>query len=91
MFGIQQNLATTGSSQTNSIFLNGYYVVPTTKKFKPYAGAGAGYTRLGCGVGASSFGFNYNCDRSSNTLGYQAKLGLLYQSTDAIEVFVEGV
>ena len=91
MFGIQQNLATTGSIQTNSIFLNGYYVAPTKKKFKPYVGAGAGYTRLGCGVGASGFGINYNCDRSSNTLGYQAKLGFLYQSTDAIEVFAEGV
>ena len=91
LFGTTQDLATTGSIQTNSLFINGYYYVPTKHKVRPYLGGGVGYTRLGCGVGASGSGFNYECGRSANTLGYQAKLGVAYQSTTQLELFAEGV
>jgi opacity protein-like surface antigen len=91
LFGATQNLATTGSIQTNSIFLNGYYYVPAKHKVRPYLGGGVGYTRLGCGVGASVFGINYECGSSASTLGYQAKLGVTYQSTTQFELFAEGV
>jgi opacity protein-like surface antigen len=90
LFGTTQDLATTGSIQTNSLFINGYYYVPTKHKVRPYLGGGVGYTRLGCGVGASGSGFNYECGRSANTLGYQAKLGTAYQSTNQLEFFAEG-
>ena len=91
LFGATQNLATTGSIQTNSIFLNGYYYVPTKHKVRPYLGGGVGYTRLGCGVGVSVFGINYECGSSATTLGYQAKLGVTYQSTTQWELFAEGI
>ena len=91
LFGATQNLSTTGSIQTNSIFLNGYYVVPTKHKIRPYFGGGVGYTRLGCGVGASGYGFHYDCGSSANTLGYQVKVGVAYQSTSQLEIFAEGV
>jgi opacity protein-like surface antigen len=91
LFGTTQDLATTGSIQTNSVFVNGYYYVPAKHKVRPYLGGGVGYTRLGCGVGASGSGINYNCASSGNTLGYQAKLGVAYQSTTQFELFAEGV
>ena len=91
LFGTTQDLATTGSIQTNSLFVNGYYYVPTKRKVRPYFGGGVGYTRLGCGVGASGSGFNYACGSSANTLGYQAKVGVSYQSTTQFELFAEGV
>jgi len=91
LFGATQNLSTTGSIQTNSIFLNGYYVVLTKHKIRPYFGGGVGYTRLGCGVGASGYGFHYDCGSSANTLGYQVKVGVAYQSTSQLEIFAEGV
>jgi opacity protein-like surface antigen len=84
-------LATSGSIQTNSLFLNGYYSVPTKHKVRPYLGGGVGYTRLSCGVGASGSGINYDCASSGNTLGYQAKLGVAYHSTTQLELFAEGV
>jgi opacity protein-like surface antigen len=65
--------------------------VPTKHKVRPYLGGGVGYTRLGCGIGASGFGFNYACGSSANTLGYQAKLGVAYQSSTQFELFAEGV
>lgn len=91
LFGATQALATTGSIETNSVFLNGTYLVPTKARLRPYLSGGVGYTRLGCGVGASGSGIRYDCASSANTLGYQAKLGLVYQSTTQLELFAEGV
>ena len=65
--------------------------MPAKYKVRPYLGCGLGYTRLGCGVGASVFGINYECGSSASTLGYQAKLGVTYQSTTQFELFAEGV
>jgi hypothetical protein len=42
LFGTTQNLATTGSIQTNSVFVNGYYYVPAKHKVRPYLGGGVG-------------------------------------------------
>ena len=91
LFGVTQNLATTGSIQTNSVFINGYCFVPTQHKVRPYLGGGVGYTHLVCGVGASGYGIHYECGSSANTLGYQAKLGVAYQSSTQFELFAEGV
>jgi opacity protein-like surface antigen len=91
LFGSTQNLATTGAIQTNSLFLNGTYYVPTKHKMRPYFGGGVGYTRLGVSMGASGYGINYEFVGSGNTLGYQAKLGVAYQSTPRLELFAEGI
>ena len=91
LFGTTQDLATTGSIQTNSVMINGYYYVPTKNKVRPCLGVGLDYTRLGCGVGASGSGFDYACGSSANTLGYPAKLGVAYQSSTQFELFAEGV
>ena len=91
LFDSTQNPATTGSIQTNSLFLNGYYYVPIKHKIRPYVGGGVGYTRLGVSMGASGYGIAYEFVGSGNTLGYQAKLGVAYRSTNQLEFFAEGI
>jgi opacity protein-like surface antigen len=70
--------------------LNGYYQAPTKHKVRPYLGGGVGYTRHGVSMGASGYGINYEFVGTGNTLGYQAKLGTAYQSTNQLEFFAEG-
>ena len=93
--GLTRDLPSNGSMQTNSGFLNLYYDIPTRKRFRPYLGAGVGYSRVDCSIHGSVSINGVTQARSYrdsfNTIGYQGKVGVSYAVSSAIDLFTEAV
>jgi len=96
------NANTSGSVNTNSVMLSGYYDIPTKSKFTPYVGAGIGYTSVRVPA-QNRVGGSYNINGESGTdgwidwaggsgsaFGYQAKVGVSYAVSKPADVFLEG-
>jgi len=89
-----------GSISTNSIFASGYYDIPTKSRFRPYVGAGLGWTsvsspRIPLTFTGTVGGVNFTGDATSDSgsasaFGYQAKVGVSYLANKATDVFLEG-
>lgn len=89
-----------GSVNTNSIFLNGYYDLPTGSRFRPYVGAGIGWTNVSVPAlrfqgSVLSFGLSEPLGAqvgggNASAFGYQAKVGISYLASRATDVYVEG-
>ena len=90
-----------GTLSTNSVFVSGYYDIPTKSKFTPYFGGGIGYTnvRIPKTTGTASFtaaGTTTTAtvtvpSDSAGAFGYQAKIGLGYGVSETADIFVEGI
>lgn len=85
-----------GSVNSNSVFLNGYYDIETGSRWVPYVGAGIGYTNLSTPsvgfnttVNGQRYVFNSN-SANKGVFGWQAKLGLTYVVNYNWDVFAEG-
>ena len=95
VLGLTRDLPSNGSMQTNSGFLNLYYDVPSRKRFRPYLGAGVGYSRVDCSINGSAsvngFAQTRSYRESFNTIGYQGKIGVSYAVSSAIDLFTEAV
>jgi opacity protein-like surface antigen len=85
-----------GSLNSNSVFLSGYYDIKTGSRWVPYVGAGLGYTNLSTpslGFSTTINGQRYLFNSNSvnrGLFGWQAKLGLTYVASYNWDVFVEG-
>lgn len=93
---------TSGSLNTNSVMLSGYYDIPTKSKFTPYVGAGIGYTSVTVAAQNRVTG-SYTLNGTSGTdgwidwaggsgsaFGYQAKVGVSYAVSKPADVYLEG-
>lgn len=88
-----------GSVNTNSVFVSGYYDIPTKSKFTPYVGGGLGYTNVSipaqngtAQLTALGLTFDQPIEvkgGSAGAFGYQAKMGVAYAASDKADVFVE--
>lgn len=85
-----------GSLNSSSVFLSGYYDIETGSRWVPYVGAGIGYTNLSTpSVGFSTtvngqrYAFNSN-SANKGVFGWQAKLGLTYVVNYNWDLFAEG-
>ena len=91
-----------GSFSTNSVFVSGYYDIPTGGALTPYFGGGLGYTSVSVPgqsgtIPATLNGIRYplrpkmsSAGGSAGALGYQAKVGLSYAAKENADIFVEG-
>ena len=87
-------LGASGNLNSSSVFVSGYYDIPIkNSRFIPYVGGGIGYTNLGVGSSTYSYqGTAVTLDGGNTSLfGYQAKVGVTYIASKAVDVFLEGV
>ena len=94
-------IKSTGTLSTNSVFVSGYYDIPTKSKFTPYVGGGIGWT--GVSVPAQNVlatvtydGTSYSVPvegdgGSGSAFGYQAKIGVSYLAAEQADLFLEGI
>lgn len=94
------NVSGEGSANSNSILISGYYDIPTNSRFRPYLGAGIGWTNVSipsqafAGVlqiptGNAAVMAQLNGGNAS-AFGYQAKLGVSYLASSKTDLFLEG-
>lgn len=89
----------TGTVNTNSVFVSGYYDIPTKSKWTPYLGGGLGYTNVSipaqngtAQLTALGLTFDQPIEvkgGSAGAFGYQAKMGVAYAASEKADVFVE--
>lgn len=77
-----------GSVKSTTVFVNGYYDIPTKSKLRPYVGAGVGLSF------PSSTELSYDGDTGSfnsgkTALALQAKAGVQYEVTKKGNIFAE--
>ena len=95
------NVEAAGSLNSNSIFVSGYYDVPTKSRFRPYVGAGLGWTNISLPALMRFSGTLQLLDASADlrgaaiggnasAFGYQAKLGISYRASPSTDVYLEG-
>ncbi len=90
-----------GSINSNSLFGNIYYDLPTKGKFVPYVGAGLGWTNINVpggeygytveSRGSTYYGNGVSNSSTFNALGYQAKVGLAYNLNAKNSIYAEAV
>ena len=82
------NIPVSGDGSVTSIFLNGYWDIPTGSKLRPYVGAG-----IGVGFPSASeikfAGVPVVDSGSSSALALQAKAGIQYEVTKKGNLFLE--
>ena len=80
-----------GGSGINSysLFVNGYYDIPTSSRFSPYVGAGVGVSWLDASTMSAST-FNYRAPGLNRSVfAYQGKLGVSYKLADHASAFFQ--
>jgi len=90
-----------GNVSTNSVFVSGYYDIPTKSKFTPYFGAGLGWTSVNVpsmpfSARATAAGVTTNVtgntdSGSASAFGYLAKIGVSYAVAKPADIYVEGI
>lgn len=73
-----------GTLTTMGLMLNGYYDFPTDSKWKPYIGAGIGFTEIDIDSLAANGVFI--ASDNDHVFAYQAKAGIAYRITPAVDV-----
>lgn len=99
-FPINGIAAASGSANTNSVLVSGYYDIPTKTRFRPYIGAGIGWTNVSIpsltysGIvntqGTSTPFTTTTQGGNGSAFGYQAKAGVSYIATKNTDIFLEG-
>ena len=89
----------TGTVNTNSVFVSGYYDIATKSKWTPYVGGGLGYTNVSIPAQSgtaqlTALGLTFDQPievkgGSAGAFGYQAKMGVAYAASEKADVFVE--
>ena len=89
-----------GTVNTNSVFVSGYYDIPTKTKWTPYLGGGIGYTNVSIpaqsgtatltAAGITAYQPISQSGGSAGAFGYQAKVGVAYEVAKTADVFLEG-
>jgi len=94
---ISGTLSPSGNLSTNSVFVSGYYDIPTKSKFTPYVGAGLGFTSVNYpSMPATIRGVGFSDSTtieggSDSSFGYMAKLGVSYAAAKSTDIYVEGI
>ena len=94
-------ISQSGTASTNSVFVSGYYDIPTKSKFTPYVGAGIGWTSVTIpsgdatatvtALGRTVTAVAPNSGGSASAFGYTAKIGVSYAVSKPADLFIEGV
>ena len=98
---INATVDASGNVITNSVFVSGYYDIPTKSKFTPYFGAGLGWTSVSIPSmpysarvtvdGASANATGNTDGGSASAFGYLAKIGVSYAVAKPADIYVEGI
>ncbi len=79
------NKISVGNVANFAVMFNGYYDFETGSAFKPFVGAGIGYSTTNLSIGSNPFPLN----SSTSGFAYQVKVGAAYSVSDRTDLYLQ--